>query len=145
MAGSSDPVNRSGVSSSHIMIAWELAVLPPAGQKGRKAYTQSDGKNWTHDGTTWVEDTAGGAHPDLATHDALGLTTDTELTTHAGAADPHTAYRLESADHTHATAGLQGGTVAHGALSGLASDDHTQYTTAAEADAAASAATSMTT
>lgn len=38
----------------------------------------------------------GGAHPDLATHDALGLATDAELTTHAGAADPHTVYQKES-------------------------------------------------
>src|SRR5687767_7306613 len=39
---------------------------------------------------------AGGAHPDLATHDALGLATDAELTTHAGAADPHTVYVKEN-------------------------------------------------
>jgi hypothetical protein len=38
----------------------------------------------------------GGAHPDLATHDALGLATDAEMTTHAGAADPHTGYQKES-------------------------------------------------
>jgi hypothetical protein len=38
----------------------------------------------------------GGAHPDLATHDALGLATDAELTTHAGAADPHAVYQKES-------------------------------------------------
>lgn len=141
MSGSSDPIDRSGVSASHVMIAWELVNLPPAGQKGRKAYTQADGKNWTHNGTTWVEDVSGGAHPDLATHDALGLATDTELTTHAGAADPHTGYRLESADHTHQSAGAQGGVLDHGlALTGLGDDDHTQYTTAAEADAAAAAA-----
>jgi hypothetical protein len=38
----------------------------------------------------------GGAHPDLATHDALGLATDAEMTTHEGAADPHTGYQKES-------------------------------------------------
>ncbi len=38
----------------------------------------------------------GTAHPDLTTHDALGLATDAELATHAGAADPHTGYVLES-------------------------------------------------
>lgn len=53
---------------------------------------------------------------------------DTDLTTHAGAADPHTGYRLESADHTHATTGLQAGQLDHGtALTGLTDDDHTQY------------------
>jgi len=41
-------------------------------------------------------DVAAGAHPDLATHDALGLATDAELTTHAGAADPHTGYVREA-------------------------------------------------
>jgi hypothetical protein len=39
---------------------------------------------------------AGGAHPDLATHDALGLATDAELATHAAAADPHTGYVREA-------------------------------------------------
>jgi hypothetical protein len=49
------------------------------------------------------------------------------VTAHAAAADPHTGYRLESADHTHATTGLQAGTIDHGALTGLIDDDHTQY------------------
>lgn len=34
------------------------------------------------------------------------------VTAHAGAADPHTGYRLESADHSHASTGLQGGKLA---------------------------------
>jgi hypothetical protein len=38
----------------------------------------------------------GSAHPDLATHDSLGLVTDAELTTHEGAADPHTGYLKET-------------------------------------------------
>jgi hypothetical protein len=47
---------------------------------------------------------------------------------HDAAADPHTGYRLESADHTHTTTGLQAGTLDHGtALTGLTDDDHTQY------------------
>jgi hypothetical protein len=53
---------------------------------------------------------------------------DTEVTTavsdHAGAADPHSGYRLESADHTHASSGLQAGQVAHSALSGIGAADH---------------------
>ena len=57
--------------------------------------------------------------------------------THAGAADPHTGYRLESADHSHASTGLQGGTVAHSALTGLTTgDDHTQYQKESEKNAA---------
>ena len=54
---------------------------------------------------------------------------------HGGAADPHTGYRLESADHTHASAGLQGGTIDHGALTGLTDDDHTQYLKESDVDA----------
>lgn len=47
---------------------------------------------------------------------------------HVAAADPHTGYRLESADHTHQSTGLQGGKLDHGlALNGLSDDDHTQY------------------
>lgn len=57
--------------------------------------------------------------------------------THPGAADPHTGYRLESADHSHASAGLQGGTIAHSALTGLtAGDPHTQYQQESERGAA---------
>jgi len=39
-----------------------------------------------------------------ALYDILG-----GLTAHAGAADPHAGYRLESADHSHASAGAQAG------------------------------------
>lgn len=42
--------------------------------------------------------------------------------------DDHTQYRLESADHSHQSTGLQAGTLDHGlALTGLTDDDHTQY------------------
>jgi hypothetical protein len=60
----------------------------------------------------------GGTHPDLSVHDALGLATDAELASHAAAADPHTGYRLEADDHSHASTGLQGGTVAYSAITG---------------------------
>ena len=47
---------------------------------------------------------------------------------HVAAADPHTGYRLESADHSHQTAGAQAGKLDHGsALNGLGDDDHAQY------------------
>lgn len=47
---------------------------------------------------------------------------------HEAATDPHTGYRLESADHTHQSTGAQAGKIDHGAaLDGLADDDHTQY------------------
>jgi len=57
---------------------------------------------------------------------ALALTAD--ITTHEAAADPHTGYRLESADHSHQSTGAQAGKLDHGlALDGLSDDDHTQY------------------
>lgn len=94
-----------------------------------------------------------GGHPDLAAHDALGLATQAELdahagapdphpgyvtsaegsaafealgavATHAGLGDPHTGYRLESADHSHASSGLQGGQIGHGSLTGVSADQH---------------------
>lgn len=53
---------------------------------------------------------------------------DSSITTHAGLADPHTGYRLESADHSHQSTGAQAGQLDHGlALTGLTDDDHTQY------------------
>ena len=51
--------------------------------------------------------------------------------------DDHTQYRLESADHTHQSTGLQGGKIDHGAaLDGLTDNDHTQYILHSIADAA---------
>jgi hypothetical protein len=47
---------------------------------------------------------------------------------HVAAADPHTGYRLESADHNHQSTGAEAGQLDHGlALTGLGDDDHTQY------------------
>lgn len=91
-------------------------------------------------GTTWDQLSAGvtdhGALTGLADDDHPQYATNAELTTHEGAADPHTGYRLESADHSHQTTGLQGGTLDHGlALTGLTDDDHTQYILKATVDA----------
>jgi hypothetical protein len=56
---------------------------------------------------------------------------------HVAESDPHTQYRLESADHTHQSTGAQGGKLDHGAaLTGLTDDDHTQYIKHALATAA---------
>jgi hypothetical protein len=46
------------------------------------------------------------------------------VSTHEGLADPHTGYRLESADHSHASTGLQAGQIAHSALTGITADVH---------------------
>jgi hypothetical protein len=53
---------------------------------------------------------------------------------HVAAADPHEGYRLETADHTHATTGAEAGQLDHGAAmeaTSLLDDDHTQYVLAA--------------
>jgi hypothetical protein len=109
--------------------------LPTASEDakiGDWAFAIAESTSWKRiAGPAWEQITGGGGeHPDLATHDAMGLATDSELSTHAAAGDPHTGYRLESADHTHQSTGLQGGTLDHGlALTGLADDDHPQYAT----------------
>jgi hypothetical protein len=66
-------------------------------------------------GNTWASPTVDASHSGsthAATQAAAEATASGALTTHAGAADPHTGYRLESADHTHATTGLQAGQLA---------------------------------
>lgn len=82
-------------------------------------------------GGTWASPTVDSSHSGsthAATQSAAETTASGALSTHAGAADPHTGYRLESADHSHASTGLQAGQVAHSALTGLTTgDDHTQY------------------
>lgn len=75
---------------------------------------------------------AAGAHPDLATHDALGLATDAELSTHAAAADPHAGYLKESvlseANVTDLTDG--GATTLHSHAGGGGAADVQVFTTA---------------
>jgi hypothetical protein len=78
-------------------------------------------------GGTWASPTIDAAHSGsthAATQAAAEATASGALTTHAAAADPHTGYRLESADHTHASSGLQGGQIAHSATSGRTANDH---------------------
>lgn len=62
-------------------------------------------------GLTWVEDdeieAAGGgeaSHPNLATHDSMGLVTDAELAAHEAASDPHVGYALDIDLAAHETA-----------------------------------------
>lgn len=74
-------------------------------KQGQQALALSEGTYWFHTGTAWQEisDTSG----------------------HVAASDPHTGYRLESADHSHATTGLQGGQISHdSALTGVSANDH---------------------
>ena len=71
---------------------------PSSGMReGDTAFAKDTNKQWVAlSATTWQEVGGGGAHPDLAAHDTLGLATDTELSNHASAADPHIVYQKES-------------------------------------------------
>lgn len=71
-------------------------------------------------GGTWASPTIDATHSGTSHAGAASAA----VTTHEGLADPHTGYRLESADHTHASSGLQAGQVAHSALSGITATDH---------------------
>lgn len=71
-------------------------------------------------GNTWQSPTIDATHSG-STHAGAASAA---VTTHEGLADPHTGYRLESADHTHATTGLQAGTIAHSVTTGITATDH---------------------
>ncbi|KKL60219.1 hypothetical protein LCGC14_2207520, partial [marine sediment metagenome] len=82
--------------------------------------------------TDHLDDTAGGTNGVVTKAPTSNVMYD-----HANAGDPHTGYRLESADHSHQTTGLQAGKLDHGAaLNGLGDNDHTQYILHSLADAA---------
>lgn len=90
-------------------------------------------KKWT-ESLTGVDPAAHHARHEDGGADELSIEglsgTSAALTTHAGAVDPHTGYRLESADHSHATTGAQAGQIDHGlamVAASLLDDDHTQY------------------
>ncbi len=86
-------------------------------------------------GGTWPSPTVDAVHSGsshaataAAAEAAAESYSDAALGGHVAAGDPHTGYRLESADHSHQTTGLQAGQIDHGAaLTGLTDDDHTQY------------------
>jgi hypothetical protein len=65
---------------------------------------------------------ASGAHPDLATHDSLGLATQAELDVHAAAGDPHPGY-LTAAEGDAAYADTGHGHN-HTGLTGVDADQH---------------------
>lgn len=78
---------------------------PGAIGAGRVWHKTTDDTVWVrkNDNSGWVELTGGGsAHPNLATHDALGLATDAELAAHAGTANAHGTYSPVAHTHTHA-------------------------------------------
>jgi hypothetical protein len=78
------------------------------------------------------------SHPDLATHEGLGLVTDTDLTTHAGTAHGTQPHAIDGADHTGSLTAADVGAAtsghnhdaaysatAHNHDAAYATDDHT--------------------
>ncbi len=69
----------------------------------------------------------------------IGVLVTSGIAVHVALPDPHTQYRLESADHNHQSTGLQSGQLDHGlamVAASLLDDDHTQYQKESEKDAA---------
>ena len=117
MRTASDPY-PAGTPSQPTSLAGELERLRYLG-------VQITGK------TYWYED-PGTSIEALLTHTHTGSPAGGQVA-HSGLSgltvgDDHTQYRLEAADHSHISTGLQGGQLDHGAaLTGLTDDDHTQY------------------
>jgi hypothetical protein len=78
------------------------------GQLGTDAAAHSAGATVGRFTTSTVP--GGGDHPDLAAHDALGLSTQVELDDHVAASDPHVAYALDAdlANHEADTTSVHG-------------------------------------
>ena len=87
----SDGPNSKTTHTTPVMVA--SGALHAAGHVPDPGVTGGTTKFLREDATF---DVPPGIHPDLTAHDALGLATDSELSTHAGAADPHTGYQKES-------------------------------------------------
>lgn len=66
-------------------------------------YRDAEGR-WqpTAESTAVITGTPSGAHPDLASHDALGLATDSDLSTHAGNATAHGSFAASGHTHSYA-------------------------------------------
>ena len=135
------------VLGTDVIMAGALAARPAAGTAGRLyLVTDDDGGTLFRDtGAAWVQVSKGvteaaghtirengtdqtsrtglnfidaDAGAGLITDDAGGDETEVNLS----------LYRLEAADHSHQSTGLQAGQLDHGlALTGLTDDDHTQY------------------
>lgn len=148
----SAPAGEANISvdTSELTLGGELAgtvasATVNASHSGSAHHTQSHDHSAAGDGTTLTPATlnipSAAAPAQTAEGQAVWDSDDDKLTIgdgaarktlldtgHEGAADPHTGYRLESADHTHQTTGAQAGQLDHGlALTGLTDDDHTQY------------------
>ena len=122
--GPEGPQGPAGTGGGGVVDATYLVTAAHAGLSAEVVVGATPGGEL---GGSWASPTVDASHggsTHAATQAAAEATASGALTTHAGAADPHTGYRLESADHTHASSGLQGGQIAHSATSGRTANDH---------------------
>lgn len=73
---------------------------------------------------TGTEYEAADSHDVSLTASDVGAEDAGAVAAHEAAADPHTGYRKESDDHTHASTGLQGGQISHADLTSVSADQH---------------------
>lgn len=73
---------------------------------------------------TGTEYEAADSHDVSLTASDVGAEDAGAVAAHEAAADPHTGYRKESDDHSHASTGLQGGTVSHADLTSVSANQH---------------------
>ena len=119
--------SSDGTSLSPATLIAPSATSPAQTAEGSIVWDSDDDALTVGDGTgrKTLSDTG---HNHSGVYDPAG-TAASAVSSHEGAGDPHTGYRLESADHSHASTGLQAGQLDHGtALTGLSDDDHPQYT-----------------
>lgn len=116
---------HDGDTNAHVYFALDvdLTTHTAAGHPG--LYAEPIHTHAESQVTSLVADLAAKApvsHSHVDADIPAGIARDSEvtsaITTHEAAADPHAGYRLESADHTHASSGLQGGQVAYSSLTG---------------------------
>ena len=122
MTGSTAPADGATPGSIYFLVTPVGSVTPT--ERFRMGQAGEFGIGGANFGTSGQVFTSGGA--------AAAPSWATPITDHGALTglldDDHTQYRLESADHSHQSTGLQAGQLDHGlAITGLTDDDHTQY------------------
>lgn len=119
---------HSGASEAGTISHGDLTSVS-ANQHHNQAHNNTDHTTTGTPGSSTFGDAAAqGSSESVARLDHAHGREANPVTAHEAASDPHTGYRLESADHSHQSTGAQAGQLDHGAaLTGLSDDDHPQY------------------
>jgi len=114
----------AGTPASTVTDETTFGISPAVGTDSE--YARQDHTHGSPTNPVTAHEAAGDPHPGYLTpaegnaaYEPLGA-----VSTHEGLSDPHTGYRLESADHSHASTGLEGGLVSHDVLTNVSADDH---------------------